>query len=137
MSLRTLFRTVALAVALGAAACDDPTSPAVVADIEISPMPQTLARYFIDGKLSVVVAGTHGKTTTTSLLAWSLYDLGADPSFLVGGVPRNFPVSYRVGGGARSPAPRTVVRGTDRPVAATSPPPDGQAGTPFAPLRCP
>ena len=43
MSLRTLFRTVALAVALGAAACDDPTSPAVVADIEISPMPQTLA----------------------------------------------------------------------------------------------
>ncbi len=62
-------------------------------------MPQALARHFIDGKLSIVVAGTHGKTTTTALLAWSLYDLGADPSFLVGGVPRNFPVSYRVGGG--------------------------------------
>lgn len=62
-------------------------------------MPQAVAEYFIRGKESLVVAGTHGKTTTTSLLAWCLYALGADPSFLVGGVPKNFPVSYRVGGG--------------------------------------
>ena len=62
-------------------------------------MPQAVADLFLEGKEPIVVAGTHGKTTTTSLLAWSLFALGADPSFLVGGVPRNFPVSYRVGGG--------------------------------------
>jgi UDP-N-acetylmuramate: L-alanyl-gamma-D-glutamyl-meso-diaminopimelate ligase len=62
-------------------------------------MPQAVADYFIKGKESVVVAGTHGKTTTTSLMAWALFALGEDPSFLVGGVPTNFPVSYRVGGG--------------------------------------
>ncbi len=62
-------------------------------------MPQAVADYFIEGKESVVVAGTHGKTTTTSLMAWALFALGEDPSFLVGGVPTNFPVSYRVGGG--------------------------------------
>jgi len=62
-------------------------------------MPQAVAEYFIGDRESIVVAGTHGKTTTTSLAAWTLFALGADPSFLVGGVPRNFPVSYRVGGG--------------------------------------
>ncbi len=62
-------------------------------------MPQAVADYFIRGKESVVVAGTHGKTTTTSLMAWALFALGEDPSFLVGGVPTNFPVSYRVSGG--------------------------------------
>ncbi|MGB3399986.1 MAG: Mur ligase domain-containing protein, partial [Candidatus Deferrimicrobiaceae bacterium] len=50
-------------------------------------MPQAVADLFLEGKESIVVAGTHGKTTTTSLLAWSLFALGADPSFLVGGVP--------------------------------------------------
>lgn len=62
-------------------------------------MPQAVEELFLPGKESIVVAGTHGKTTTTSLAAWSLFSLGADPSFLVGGVPRNFPVSYRLGSG--------------------------------------
>jgi len=62
-------------------------------------MPQAVARFFIGERESIVVAGTHGKTTTTALAAWSLFDLGADPSFLVGGVPKNFPVSYRLGQG--------------------------------------
>ena len=62
-------------------------------------MPQAVARFFIGDRESIVVAGTHGKTTTTSLAAWSLFALGADPSFLVGGVPKNFPVSYRLGEG--------------------------------------
>ena len=62
-------------------------------------MPQAVAEYFIGDRESIVVAGTHGKTTTTALMAWCLFALGADPSFLAGGVPRNFPVSYRVGGG--------------------------------------
>jgi UDP-N-acetylmuramate: L-alanyl-gamma-D-glutamyl-meso-diaminopimelate ligase len=62
-------------------------------------MPQAVARFFLGDRQSIVVAGTHGKTTATALAAWSLFDLGADPSFLVGGVPRNFPVSYRLGQG--------------------------------------
>ena len=81
---------------------------AVRRGVRVLSMPQALAEFFIAGKESIVVAGTHGKTTTTSLLAWSLYDLGDDPSFLVGGVPRNFPVSYRVGAG-----PRFVVEGDE------------------------
>ena len=49
---------------------------------------------------SVVVAGTHGKTTTSSLLAHVLPDAGRDPSFLIGGVPLNFRPSWRLGAGA-------------------------------------
>ncbi len=71
-------------------------------------MPQAVADIFLEGREPVVVAGTHGKTTVTSLLSWSLFALGADPSFLVGGVPRNFPVSYRVGNG-----PHFVIEGDE------------------------
>jgi len=62
-------------------------------------LPQALGRYFLEGKRSLVVTGTHGKTTTTSLLAWVLFDLGLDPSFLVGGIPQNFGASFRLGSG--------------------------------------
>ncbi len=51
---------------------------------------------FIRGKHSIVVAGTHGKTTTTSLLAWAMEKAGANPSFLIGGVAENFNASFRV-----------------------------------------
>ena len=51
---------------------------------------------FIRGHHSVVVAGTHGKTTTTSLMAWAMERAGAHPSFLIGGVAENFNSSFRV-----------------------------------------
>ena len=51
---------------------------------------------FIRGRHSVVVAGTHGKTTTTSLMAWAMEKAGAKPSFLIGGVAENFKSSFRV-----------------------------------------
>jgi UDP-N-acetylmuramate: L-alanyl-gamma-D-glutamyl-meso-diaminopimelate ligase len=51
---------------------------------------------FIRGHHSVVVAGTHGKTTTTSLMAWAMERAGANPSFLIGGVAENFSSSFRV-----------------------------------------
>ena len=54
---------------------------------------------FIRGHHSIVIAGTHGKTTTTSLMAWALECAGARPSFLVGGVAENFHSSFRVTGG--------------------------------------
>ncbi len=51
---------------------------------------------FIRGRRSLVVAGTHGKTTTTSIAAWVIDQCGLNPSFLVGGVVQNFDVSFRV-----------------------------------------
>jgi UDP-N-acetylmuramate: L-alanyl-gamma-D-glutamyl-meso-diaminopimelate ligase len=61
--------------------------------------PAILAGEFLRPRRSLVVAGTHGKTTTTSLLAFLLHEAGLDPSFLVGGVPVDFARSYRIGGG--------------------------------------
>jgi UDP-N-acetylmuramate: L-alanyl-gamma-D-glutamyl-meso-diaminopimelate ligase len=62
-------------------------------------LPALLADEFLRPRTSLVVAGTHGKTTTTSLLAFLLDRAGLDPSFLVGGVPVDFGRSYRLGGG--------------------------------------
>jgi UDP-N-acetylmuramate: L-alanyl-gamma-D-glutamyl-meso-diaminopimelate ligase len=62
-------------------------------------LPALLAEEFLRPRTSIVVAGTHGKTTTTSLLAYLLDRAGLDPSFLVGGVPADFGRSYRLGGG--------------------------------------
>lgn len=62
-------------------------------------MPQALGRLFLEGRHSIVVAGTHGKTTTSALMAWVLSAGGRDPSFLVGGVLRNFGRSYGLGRG--------------------------------------
>src|SRR6185369_7347850 len=61
--------------------------------------PQWLAEHVLAGRWVLAVAGTHGKTTTTSLLAWMLQYAGLDPGFLVGGVPQNFGVSARLGCG--------------------------------------
>ncbi len=59
--------------------------------------PQWLAENVLQGRWVLAVAGTHGKTTTTSLLAWILEDAGLKPGFLVGGVPKNFGLSARLG----------------------------------------
>jgi len=62
-------------------------------------MPQAVARFLLPGKTSVVIAGTHGKTTTSALTAWLLLDSGRDPGFLVGGEMRNLRRGYRLGKG--------------------------------------
>ncbi|MBX3586468.1 MAG: UDP-N-acetylmuramate:L-alanyl-gamma-D-glutamyl-meso-diaminopimelate ligase [Ramlibacter sp.] len=59
--------------------------------------PQWLAEHVLQGRHVLAVAGTHGKTTTTSMLAWVLEQAGLQPGFLVGGVPLNFGVSARLG----------------------------------------
>ena len=61
--------------------------------------PQWLAEHVLQGRHVLAVAGTHGKTTTTSMLAWMLEASGLQPGFLVGGVPMNFGVSARLGAG--------------------------------------
>lgn len=59
-------------------------------------LPEVLKEEFIRGRRSLVIAGTHGKTTTTSLAAWVLSQGGLDPSFMVGGVVQNFGASFHV-----------------------------------------
>ena len=67
--------------------------------IPYSSLPEILKEYFVRGRYSIVVAGTHGKTTTTSLLAWILEVAGLRPSFLVGGIAENFGSSFQLGTG--------------------------------------
>jgi UDP-N-acetylmuramate: L-alanyl-gamma-D-glutamyl-meso-diaminopimelate ligase len=67
--------------------------------------PQWLAEHVLQGRHVLAVAGTHGKTTTTSMLAWILESAGQQPGFLIGGVPLNFGVSARLG------APRRPLAG--------------------------
>ena len=68
--------------------------------------PQWLAEHVLHGRHVLAVAGTHGKTSTTAMLAWMLDHAGLQPGFLVGGVPLNFGVSARLGklaAGVRTP----------------------------------
>ncbi len=62
-------------------------------------MPQLLHDEFLVGKEVLVVAGTHGKTTTTSMLAWIFHEAGLEPSFLIGGIAENFGSSFHLGAG--------------------------------------
>jgi UDP-N-acetylmuramate: L-alanyl-gamma-D-glutamyl-meso-diaminopimelate ligase len=63
-------------------------------------LPEILEEEFLPGKHSIVVTGTHGKTTTTAMLAWIFHVAGKHPDFLVGGVAENFGKSYGLAGGA-------------------------------------
>jgi UDP-N-acetylmuramate: L-alanyl-gamma-D-glutamyl-meso-diaminopimelate ligase len=62
-------------------------------------LPEAIRDHFLWKSRSVVITGTHGKTTTTALTGWLLTDGGADPSVLIGGIAENFESSFRVGGG--------------------------------------
>ncbi|MGK2859454.1 MAG: UDP-N-acetylmuramate:L-alanyl-gamma-D-glutamyl-meso-diaminopimelate ligase [Thermoanaerobaculia bacterium] len=90
-----------LVVVGNAAAKSNPEAAWVLEhDLAYTSMPEAIYGLFIRGKHSIVVAGTHGKTTTTSLLAWMLEAAGHSPSFVVGGIPLNFNQNYRLGRGA-------------------------------------
>ncbi len=62
-------------------------------------LPEALNHFAAAGKETLLVAGTHGKTTTSSLLAWLLHSAGQDPSFMIGGILNNFSGNYRIGAG--------------------------------------
>ncbi len=68
--------------------------------IPFQSMAQLLYDEFLTGKTRLVVAGTHGKTTTSSLLAWLFHHAGRAPSFLIGGIPENFGSSFALGSGS-------------------------------------
>ncbi len=79
------------------------TNPEAAALLETSipylSLPQALGQFFLAGKRSLVVAGTHGKTTSTAMLAWVLEKAGRRPGLFVGGVSRNFGRGYQLGAG--------------------------------------
>jgi UDP-N-acetylmuramate: L-alanyl-gamma-D-glutamyl-meso-diaminopimelate ligase len=62
-------------------------------------MPQAVNRFVAAGRQALMVVGTHGKTTTASLLAWMLHAAGRDPAFVIGGILADFGSNYRLGGG--------------------------------------
>ncbi len=62
-------------------------------------MPQAVNRFIAGGKKALLITGTHGKTTTSSILAWVLYKGKLDPSFIIGGILNNFNSNYRYGRG--------------------------------------
>lgn len=70
--------------------------------------PQALRRFAMKDKRSIVISGTHGKTTTTSLAAWIMEYAGLAPSFMVGGIPNNFQVNFRL-----SEGPYFVIEGDE------------------------
>src|SRR5713101_1574947 len=67
--------------------------------IPLCSLPQLLHAEFLRGKEVLVVAGTHGKATTTSMLAWIFHCAGRNPSFLIGGIAENFGSSFALGSG--------------------------------------
>jgi UDP-N-acetylmuramate: L-alanyl-gamma-D-glutamyl-meso-diaminopimelate ligase len=71
-------------------------------------MPQAINAFVAAGKRVLMVCGTHGKTTTASILAWVLHTAGLDPSFVIGGIVKNFDSNYRLGNG-----PYIVIEGDE------------------------
>ncbi len=70
--------------------------------------PETLKSFFLRERIPIVITGTHGKTTTTSMTAWGLHSAGLRPNFLIGGIAENFQSSYGMEGG-----PHFVVEGDE------------------------
>lgn len=68
-------------------------------DLNYTSMPGVIRERILPGRHSVVVAGTHGKTTTTSMLAWVLHQAGVQPGYLIGGLPQDLPRSFDLGKG--------------------------------------
>ncbi len=62
-------------------------------------LPEALKDFFLRDRIPVVVIGTHGKTTTTSMVSWVLHTAGLDPGFFIGGIAENFRSSYSLGSG--------------------------------------
>ena len=88
-------------VVVGNAALRDNVEAAEAARraIPVLSMPQAIREHLLPGKTSVVITGTHGKTTTSALTAWLLLDSGRDPGFLIGGEMKNLGRGYRRGSG--------------------------------------
>lgn len=96
-----LSRRPDLVVVGNAVSRDNPEVAAMVEmDLPFCSLPQALNRFFAAGKGSLVITGTHGKTTISALLSWILVAAGLDPTFMVGGILKNLGRNYNVGQGS-------------------------------------
>jgi UDP-N-acetylmuramate: L-alanyl-gamma-D-glutamyl-meso-diaminopimelate ligase len=102
------FRPDVVIIGNAAARTNIEAAATVEMDLPYTSMPEAIYELFIRGKHSIVVTGTHGKTTTTSLLAWMLEAAGRDTSFVVGGIPLNFNHNFKLGDG-----PEFVIEGDE------------------------
>jgi UDP-N-acetylmuramate: L-alanyl-gamma-D-glutamyl-meso-diaminopimelate ligase len=93
------FRPDVVVIGNAAAKTNPEAAATLELDLPYSSMPEAIYQLFIKGKHSIVVTGTHGKTTTTSLMAWILEAAGRDTSFVVGGIPVNFNHNFKLGNG--------------------------------------
>lgn len=93
------FRPDLVVIGNAAANTNAEAAATVELDLPYTSMPSAIYQLFIKGKHSIVVTGTHGKTTTTSLMAWILEAAGRDPGLVVGGIPVNFNQNFKLGDG--------------------------------------
>ncbi len=102
------FRPDLVVIGNAAASTNVEAAATVELDLPYTSMPEAIYHLFIKGKHSVVITGTHGKTTTTSLMAWMLESAGRDPGMVVGGIPVNFNHNFKLGDG-----PEFVIEGDE------------------------
>ena len=102
------FRPDLVVIGNAAASTNAEAAATVELDLPYTSMPEAIHHLFIRRKHSIVVAGTHGKTTTTSLMAWLLESAGRDVSMVVGGIPINFNQNFKLGDG-----PEFVIEGDE------------------------
>ena len=102
------FRPDVVIIGNAAARTNVEAAATVELDLPYTSMPEAIYELFIRDKHSVVVTGTHGKTSTTSLMAWILEAAGRDTSFVVGGIPLNFNHNFKLGDG-----PEFVIEGDE------------------------
>jgi UDP-N-acetylmuramate: L-alanyl-gamma-D-glutamyl-meso-diaminopimelate ligase len=93
------FRPDLVVIGNAAASTNAEAAATVELDLPYTSMPEAIYHLFIRGKHSIAVTGTHGKTTTTSLMAWLLEAAGRDPGMVVGGIPLNFNQNFKLGDG--------------------------------------
>ncbi|PYQ31181.1 MAG: hypothetical protein DMF56_04580 [Acidobacteria bacterium] len=93
------FRPDLVVIGNAAANTNAEAAATVEMDLPYTSMPEAIYHLFIKGKHSIVITGTHGKTTTTSLMAWMLEAAGRDPGMVVGGIPLNFNQNFKLGDG--------------------------------------
>jgi UDP-N-acetylmuramate: L-alanyl-gamma-D-glutamyl-meso-diaminopimelate ligase len=93
------FRPDLVVIGNAAANTNVEAAATVEMDLPYTSMPEAIYQLFIRGKHSIVISGTHGKTTTTSLMAWMLESAGRDPGMVVGGIPLNFNQNFKLGDG--------------------------------------
>jgi UDP-N-acetylmuramate: L-alanyl-gamma-D-glutamyl-meso-diaminopimelate ligase len=93
------FRPDLVVIGNAAASTNAEAAATVEMDLPYTSMPEAIYHLFMRDKHPIVITGTHGKTTTTSLMAWLLESAGRDPSMVVGGIPLNFNQNFKLGGG--------------------------------------